>query len=93
MPGGTRQGTQGGNTGSVEWTPQARKRRATGRRRQEDRWAAKAGPVTTAYLPGMEPPPEPRKPRKAVRQTVVVGTTGGPVEDDGEDWPPWEPGA
>ena len=49
--------------------------------------------LTTPYLPGMEPPPEPRKPRKAVRQTVVMGKTGGPVEDEDEDWPPWEPGA
>ena len=48
--------------------------------------------MTTAYLPGMEPPLEPRKPRKPVRQSVVVGKTGGPVEDDEEDWPPWETG-
>jgi len=36
--------------------------------------------------------------RRPVRQgvgppePVLVGRTGGPVPDDGEDWPPWEPG-
>lgn len=55
MPGGTRAGAQGGNTGSVEYSPRrlARKRRA--KRRQEERWAAKAGPITVSRLPGSEP--------------------------------------
>ena len=100
MTRGTRQGAQGGNTGSVEWTPQARKRVKRARGRQEERWAAKAGPVTVAYLPGMEPPSgalepsqEPRKsPRTGPPTPVLVGKTGDPVPDNGEDWPPWEAG-
>jgi len=44
---------QGGNTSSVEYSPQALKRRQRGRLRQEERWAARSGPVTTsAIVPG-----------------------------------------
>jgi hypothetical protein len=42
---GVRRGAQGGATGSVESSAATKRRRSAGRRRQEDRWAAMAGPV------------------------------------------------
>ena len=40
----------GGNTGSIEQSPNRRKRRAAGRRREEARWARRAGPVVVTHL-------------------------------------------
>lgn len=43
---GTSKGQQGTATGSVEVSPERRRRHAVRRKREEARWAAKAGPVT-----------------------------------------------
>jgi hypothetical protein len=54
----------GGQTTSVEVSPARRRRLAQRRRREEARWAAKAGPVTVrridvpAAVPGEEGRPE-----------------------------------
>ncbi|HWH33505.1 MAG TPA: hypothetical protein VNU01_12615 [Egibacteraceae bacterium] len=42
---GVRQGAQGTSTSGVEKSPARRARDAARRRRQEQSWAAKAGPV------------------------------------------------
>ncbi len=41
---------QGGNTSSVEYSPGTLKRIRAARARQEARWAARSGPVTTTLL-------------------------------------------
>lgn len=44
---GVRQGKQGGQTGSVETSPERAKRIRRAKKRQEERWARKSSEVTT----------------------------------------------
>jgi hypothetical protein len=44
-------GKQGTPTGSVEYSPRRKARRAKARRREEAQWAAKAGPVVVTKRP------------------------------------------
>ena len=46
------QGKQGGNTSSVEYSPAKIKRMRGRQKRQEDRWAARSGPVTVTKIEG-----------------------------------------
>lgn len=55
-------GKTGGATSSVEYSPATLARIERALQRQEERWAAKAGPVTVTYLPGAEPATVPSKP-------------------------------
>lgn len=43
---------QGGNTSSVEYSPAKVKRMQGQQKRQEDRWAARSGPVTVSKIEG-----------------------------------------
>ncbi len=55
----------GTSTGGLEETPARKKRRAKARKRQEERWAAKSGPVTVYYrdpVTGEEREQPPEKP-------------------------------
>jgi hypothetical protein len=49
MPSGPRKTKTGTAMGGLEETPERKKRRAKARKRQEKRWAAKAGPVKVYY--------------------------------------------
>jgi hypothetical protein len=50
-------GNRGASLGGLEVTPDRRKREAKRRKRQEQAWAAKAGPVTVAFDPSLVKPP------------------------------------
>jgi hypothetical protein len=49
MAHGPRKAKIGTSMGGLEETPARKKRRAKARKRQEERWAAKAGPVKVYY--------------------------------------------
>jgi hypothetical protein len=46
---GPRKAKPGTSMGGLEETPARKKRRAKARKREEQRWAAKSGPVTVYY--------------------------------------------
>ena len=47
-------GKQGVSTGGIEKSPARRKREAAKRKRQEDRWAARSGPVEVRRVEDQE---------------------------------------
>jgi hypothetical protein len=52
--------------GGLEVTPPRRKLEAKRRKRQEQAWAAKAGPVTVTFDPSLVEPPIDKQPRTRV---------------------------
>jgi hypothetical protein len=56
MPG---KGHVGTSLGGTESSPERRKRDAAKRKRQDDRWAKRSGPVVTRRLDDAEPHTEP----------------------------------
>jgi hypothetical protein len=46
-------GNRGASMGGLEVTPARRKREAKRRKRQEQAWSAKAGPVTVTFKPSL----------------------------------------
>jgi hypothetical protein len=56
---GVRRGAQGTSTGGIETSPEWKERRTRQLRRQEERWAAKAGPVEVRHVGDGAPEPGP----------------------------------